>query len=147
MSAITPQAVFACISACLYAELAAGSEKFSMSALNGFYPNIDLYLVLFLVCFIVILAFVTYLLLEAIKKRTAYRGLAFLDGTLKALRSQSLKPEFKNDKELAALVSRIDIASSEAHALLRRNDYLAAEKIIDDISAELAKRAELISSL
>lgn len=49
--------------------------------------------------------------------------------------------------ELAALVSRIDIASSEARALLRRNDYRAAEKIIDDVSAELAKRAELISSL
>ncbi|MFA7340197.1 MAG: hypothetical protein WC028_25680 [Candidatus Obscuribacterales bacterium] len=118
-----------------------------MGAFNGFFPNIDVYLVLFLVCFTVVMAFVTYLLLEEVKRRPAQRGVAFLDATLKALRSQSLKPEFKNDKELAGIISRVDIASTEARALLRRNDYRAAEKIIDDISAELAKRAELISSL
>ncbi len=117
-----------------------------MRAFNGFIPNVDLYLVLFLLCFSAILAFGTYFLLVVIKQRSAYRELAFLDGMLKALHSQSLKPEFKNDKELVALISRVDIACTEARALLRRNNYRAAEKIIDEISSEIAKRAELLSS-
>ena len=105
-----------------------------------------MYHVLFLGCFAVILAFATYLLLEALKRRPAQRGVAFLEGTLKAFRSQAFRPEFKNDKELAALISRVDIACTEARALLRRDDYRAAEKIIDEISAEIAERAELLSS-
>lgn len=115
-----------------------------MRAFNGFSPTVDLYL--FLVCSAITLAFVTYLLLQAIKRRPAQRGVAFLEGTLKALRNQAFRPESKNDKELAAVISRVDIASTAARAHLRRNDYRAAEKIIDEISAELAKRAELLSS-
>ncbi len=58
-----------------------------MGTFNGFSANTGLYLIF--VCFVVVLAFVTYFLLEEIKQRPAYRGVAFLDGTLQALRRQA----------------------------------------------------------
>ncbi|MFA6211402.1 MAG: hypothetical protein WC714_18345 [Candidatus Obscuribacterales bacterium] len=111
---------------------------------SGLCASVDLYIVLALLT--VISIFAAYLFFQAKTLVRAHRGVESLELTLKFLRRRAIQPEFKNYKELTDLISRVDIASTEAREFLKRNDYRSTEKIIAEISVELAKHTELLTS-